>query len=518
MATVTTRRALLRSLASLGGAGALGATLGTPAIVHARQRRGGAASGTTDAQHAFASSFEDFAESRGPLRVRFDRPLPRGLAGTLYRNGPARMQRGATRYRHWFDGDGMINAFRLEGDSLVHRARMVRTGRYEAEEQAGRFMRGGFGTAFADALPVGRPDDLNVANISVLPLGGDLLALWEAGSAWRIDPSTLATRGRKVFSPDTDGLSFSAHPRVDPDGRVWNFGYLSGSGKLALYDIDRSGKLNRATLIDAPNAEMVHDFAITRRFLVFVLMPITWDRREQSRSRAFVQRLGWNGEGQVDVLLVDKSTLEVAHRFTLPPFFAFHFGNAWEDGDTVRVEVARAPAFDLLMRSIEAATLGEVQAAPFAPLALEAAAELRLDLRAKTARLEDLPVRGGDFPRFDARFTGLPTTRLLLAHRSDAMPAQAFGFNGFVSIDRRRGRLQQWDYGAHAIAEEHLFAPRPGAAEGVGWVLGTHYDWHTRRTGLAVFDAQRVEEGPIAQAALPYRLPLGLHGQFVAAG
>ncbi len=520
--TMASRRSALRSLS--GTAISTGLT-GISGWTGAAEARGRASPSAVDPIRAFASSFDDFVEARGPLRVRFDRPLPKGLSGTLYRNGPARMQRGVTRYQHWFDGDGMMQSFRFDADAVVHRGRMIRTRRYEVEEKAGRFLRGGFGTAFTDALPVASPDDMNVANIAVLPVADELLALWEAGSAWRIDPDTLATRGRRVFSPDTDGLSFSAHPRVDPDGRIWNFGYLGGSGKLALYDIDRHGRLNRATLIDAPNAEMVHDFAVTRRFLVFVLMPITWASISHNGERsqasgagpkgpgaAFMDRLGWNAAGQVDVLLIDKATLGVAHRFSLPPFFAFHLGNAWEDGETVRVEVVRAPAFDRLMQAIVGATTASPERVV---LDQEPVSELRLDLRRRSARIETLPLRGAEFPRFDARFTGLPTSRLVLASRTRTMPEAVFGFNAIVSVDRKRARLQQWDYGERVIAEEHVFVPRPGSAEGIGWVVGTSYDWRVQRSRLSVFDAAQVDAGPIAQAELPYRLPLGLHGQFV---
>ncbi len=508
------RRDALRGVAR-GAAALAGAAPAWPVreAVAATAGRAPTATGPRSAagpRDAFASSFTAPAESLGPTRVRFDRRLPAGLAGTLYRNGPARMQRGATRYRHWFDGDGMVHSFAIAGDTLVHRARMVHTDRYRAEAAAGRFLWDGFGTTIAGARAPGSPDTLNVGNISVLPLGDELLALWEAGSAWRIDPATLATRGRKVFSPETDGLSFSAHPRVDPDGRIWNFGYRSGSGKLAIYDLERNGRLNRAVVVDAPNAEMVHDFAITERHLVFVLMPIR--HAEGGARRAFVERLAWDAQGAVVVLLVEKATLAVSRRFELPAFFAFHFGNAWTEGDTVRVEAARSAPFAELMRAIGRATLGE----PPGPLAREHAADLVLDLRAGHGRIESLPVAGAEFPRYDARFTGRATTRLVMLARAESMPEDAFGFNAVLALDRRRQQVRRFDYGAHTIAEEHVLVPARGGAEGTGWIVGTAYDWRAGRTMLSVFDAAAPDAGPIARASLPYRLPLGLHGQFVA--
>ncbi len=462
---------------------------------------------------AFASSFDDVPETFGPTRVSFDRPLPKDLSGTLYRNGPARMHRGDTSYHHWFDGDGMVHAFTLQPGAVTHHAKMVRTDRLIAEEKAGRFLWGGFGTGFDHSLPVNQPDDINVANISVLPVGDEVLALWEAGSPWRVDATTLDTLGRKVFSPETDGLPFSAHPRIDPTGRIWNFGYLSGSGKLVLYDISASGKLNRTSIIDAPNADMVHDFAITDRYLVFVLQPLRYSSNT-AVNLSFSDRLEWDNNAPVHVLVVDKNTLQTSHRFELPAFFAFHMGNAWQDQSTIRIEVATAPSFAPLMQQIVQATSRQQ---PDTPPPQPKTAEIRLDLTHNRATLNPLPTSGIDFPRFDQRFTGLQTQHLFMMARSGNMPDSVFGFNSITAMDRQTDNEQVFDYGAQTIAEEHLFVAAPGNTPGKGWLIGTSYNWKKRRTALSVFNARHIGDGPIAIAELPYGLPLGLHGQFVAA-
>ncbi|MEM7376458.1 MAG: carotenoid oxygenase family protein [Pseudomonadota bacterium] len=468
---------------------------------------------TPTAERAFASSFENVPDRYGPTTVRFNVPLPDGLRGTVYRNGPARMQRGDTRYNHWFDGDGMVHAFAMDGTHLRHRARMVDTARSAAEAAADRFLWSGFGTGFEDGQSVNHPDDVNVANISVLPVDGEVLALWEAGSPYRLHAETLETLGRHVFSPETDGLPFSAHPRVDPTGRIWNFGYLAGSGKLALYDLDPDGALHRVTLIDAPNADMVHDFAVTEDHLVFVLQPLRFEQHGDQNT-PFLDKLHWDRSGAVHVMLVDKATLDVSHRFELPAFFAFHLGNAWRDGQTLSVEVATAPDFHPLMAEIEAATRGVRLPATTGQAQ---AAEIRLNLATGTATIDALPTSGIDFPRFDQRFTGQRTASLVMMSRTASLPRAAFGFNAVTVFDRQRGEEHMFDYGGNTLAEEHLFVPAPRGAEGEGWVIGTHYNWTTCRTGLSVFDAAHVEDGPIAEATLPYGLPMGLHGQYVAA-
>ena len=41
--------------------------------------------------------------------------LPEGLAGTLYRNGPAKNEVGGKPYAHLFDGDAMLSQFTFDG-------------------------------------------------------------------------------------------------------------------------------------------------------------------------------------------------------------------------------------------------------------------------------------------------------------------------------------------------------------------------------------------------------------------
>src|SRR5206468_5563584 len=78
--------------------------------------------------------------------------VPTDLDGTLYRVGPARHDVYGERYRHWFDGDGMVHALRLSGGGATYRNRYVATDKKREEDSAGRRLYGGFGTA-----PTGNP-------------------------------------------------------------------------------------------------------------------------------------------------------------------------------------------------------------------------------------------------------------------------------------------------------------------------------------------------------------------------
>ncbi len=465
------------------------------------------------ALNAWRDAFLAVQTDYAPVSVKFDHALPAGLRGTLYRNGPALMQRGDTRYRHWFDGDGMVHAFQLDGKSLTHQARSIRTTRFEAEQRANRYLWNGFGTSFADARPIGKPDDQNVANISLLATDQELLALWEGGAPYRIDPKTLQTRGRKVFSEDTDGMPFSAHPRVDRDGTIWSFGYMAGSGKLVLYKLERSGKLAEVKLIDAPNADMVHDFAITERYLVFVLMPLY--SKPRGGANSMLEGYRWDATQASVVLVIDKNTLTVRHRAEFPAMAQFHLGNAWEDGDSLRVQVMRIGNFKGLMDAM----YSSMQAEPMKPFSTldDGPVELVVDLNRGKVKVEPLAQGNYDFPSFDKRFIGQRTDHLIALRHSNSMPAGTFGVNTLVGINRQSQSLQSYDYGAKILADEHLFVPKPRGQAGVGWVIGTSYRWTDQRTLLSVFDAQEIVAGPISQAVLPRGLAPGLHGLFLPA-
>jgi len=80
----------------------------------------------------------------GPWRMEGDAPdlevegeVPRELAGTYYRNGPNPAFEPAGRY-HWFDGDGMIHAIRLEDGRARYRNRWVLSEGLKEERTAGQ--------------------------------------------------------------------------------------------------------------------------------------------------------------------------------------------------------------------------------------------------------------------------------------------------------------------------------------------------------------------------------------------
>ncbi|HYC02061.1 MAG TPA: carotenoid oxygenase family protein [Azospirillaceae bacterium] len=447
---------------------------------------------------------ERLETSRLPVEGR----LPPGLSGRLTRNGPARHEVGGVRYRHWFDGDGMLQQFRFADGTVSHRGRFVATEKHRAEVAAGRMLVPGFGTVLPGMGGVRGPDAMNVANISALEHGGRLLALWEGGSAHDVDPETLETRGPVVWSDQAAGLPFSAHPRVEPDGTLWNIGTAAYAGVLVIYRIGADGRLAELVPHRVPDLGMVHDFITTERHLVIPLPPLALDRDRARAGASFLDSHVWQPQRPTRLMLVAKDDLTRARFAELPAGWIFHYGNGWEDGDgVIRFDACwYGEPGDTLQGMSEVMRGGEPGGARSRP------AHIRLDSRSLRAE-----VRFGEgaveFPRIDPRKAARRNRHLWTLTRG----RDARDLNTVRRFDLESGAEEIFDYGPTVLAEEHLFVPRPGSdGEGQGWLLGTSLDWKEGVTRLAVFDALDLASGPLALARLPYALPLGLHGNFHA--
>ncbi len=452
------------------------------------------------------------SETLGPATVPLEGRLPSGFAGTLYRNGPAWTERGGFRYEHWFDGDGMVHGWRFNGDgTLSHHARMVATPKFTREQQAGRFLYPVAGTSIPDMQPIRNNDDANAANTSVTMIDGRLFALCEAGSAFELDPDDLTTLGAVTWRPDLAAIPFSAHPLVDRDGSSWNFGSISmmGGNGLVVWHIGRDGTLASADVLETPVPGYLHSFAMTDRHLVFALIPF----RYLEGKGAFFKRLRFRQDQPLRVAVVEKASPSKAQWFEADFAAIYHFGDASERDGRITVRAVQHLDLDEARSPMKAAMRGDGHGDAHGgkgPLR-----ELVLDLRGGRAHWEDTGVAGIEFPVFDGRTPSRDAARLYAPIHADGSTAPYFSRIG--AFDLARGRHQEHDYGRDVLVEEHLFVPRPGSTRpDDGWLVGTLLDAAKGRSGIAVLDARRVDAGPLAQAWLPYTVPLGFHGHFAA--
>ena len=440
---------------------------------------------------------------------------PAQLQGSLYRNGPGRHEIGDFRYQHWFDGDGLLQAWHLRGGAtpaIEHRARLIRTHKYLAEEAAGRALFPGFGTLPPDSRGTPSADSVNPANISVLHHHNKLFALWEAGSPYAMNADNLDTLGeaafRRVTSEETiSGVPFSAHPRVEPDGSLWNFGYVSAMHKLVLWHMNAAGGVKKTALIDCDPISMVHDCMVTERHLLLLVCPLHYERN--STADNFLDLHRWYPDRPTQVLVIDKNDFSRVQRLELPAQWIFHFSNAWEDRKgVIRFEAASSASPELLGSTFRNIMAGDIT--PAEPPQLNA---YRIDTRRGTAS-QDL-LRGGssEFPIVSQHTVGRRHQRVLLL--SDANSPH-MNLNQLSVLDPATGKEQSYRFPDHLMPEEHLFVGQPDRKGIEPWIMGTALNYEKQRTELHLYRTAALAQGPVASAYLDYALPLGLHGKFVA--
>ena len=122
-----------------------------------------------------------------------------------------------------------------------------------------------------------------IANTNIVWHGGKLLALEEAHAPFSLDPKSLMPVGPKDGGYETFGDKligpFTAHPKFDPEtGEMIFFGY-SATGRftkeISIQAVTEDGTVTRAEMLEGPFPSMIHDFAVTKNWIVVPVFPLT---------------------------------------------------------------------------------------------------------------------------------------------------------------------------------------------------------------------------------------------------
>jgi len=430
--------------------------------------------------------------------------IPAELDGMFVRNGPNPQFDPIGRY-HWFDGDGMLHGVRLRDGKASYRNRFIQTRGWKEEREAGKALYTGMlePPDLKKILTGGSPFK-NAANTALVYHAKKLLALWEGGNPHEIRVPDLATVGEETFGGKLRH-AFTAHPKVDPkSGEMFAFGYDVQKPYLRYSVFDAGGALVRTVPIDLPRPTMMHDFAVTEHHAVFFDLPAIFDVPAMLAGEPGIT---WQPEhgARIGVLPRAATSGESVRWFELPPFYVFHFLNAWEsaDGKTISVVGCRNERMPV--------SFGDDEVGPVQPRLHR----WTIDLAGGDVAEEQLDDRPCDFPRVaPARETrhGRYGYVASIGHEKGLDG----GFDAIAKYDLEAGTSELHTLDAGMQCGETVFAPNPdGTAEDDGWLLNLVVDKATRDTALWVLDAQDVTAEPLAKVKMPRRVPPGFHGSWM---
>jgi carotenoid cleavage dioxygenase len=432
--------------------------------------------------------------------------LPRELNGTLYRNGP-NPQFAPRGFHHWFAGDGMLHAFTIDNGKASYRNRFVRTPKFDLEREAGQAMFGAFGNPMtSDPSTFGK--DSGVANTNVVWHAGKLIALEEGHKPFEVDPVSLAPRGYQDFA--SQQLSrMTAHPKIDPEtGEMVCFAYGNDgplTAGMAYYVIDKHGRLTRFDRFQAPYAAMVHDFLVTRDFVLFPIMPLTASmERAMSGKPAFA----WEPDKGTHIgVLRRNAPIESLRWFKGDARYVFHPMNAWNEGNKIFADVMEYSVAPLFPNPDGSVTKDARRTASLK--------RWTFDLDANSDDFSSQPIDdlAGEFPRLDERYAGLNYRHGYYAAGGE--DNISVGFDTLAHLDHKTGARQIYQVSGGDAVSEPVFVPRSASAgEGDGWLLSVVWRQADKHSDLLVFDAPNLSGGPIATVQLTTRVPFGFHGNW----
>ena len=418
--------------------------------------------------------------------------IPAALNGRYMRIGPNPLDVDPASY-HWFVGDGMVHSLAIEnGRALGYRNRWIRS---NAVAQA-------LGTP---PTPGPRHGSFDTVNTNVVDVAGRSFALVEAGSFPVELSETLDAQSYNPFDGTLKG-SFTAHPHRDP---------LTGEQHAICYEatdpdtirhvvLDPQGKVVREQPIVVRHGPMIHDCAITARYVVILDLPVTFSMKTLIAGHPFPYR--WNSDHPARIGLMPRDGGEGDILWcAMEQAFAFHVANAHDlpDGrlaldlcayDTMFVGDRGGP--DARSRGLERWTVDPVT---------------------RTVAIRAIDPAPQEFPRIDERRFGQPYRYAYTM----ALPTEAedrfVGATALYRHDLEQGTRQVHGFGPGRHPGEFVFVPAGvDSAEGEGWLMGLVVDQKTETTDLVILDAMAFEDAPVASIHIPHRVPPGFHGNWFA--
>ncbi|MFM6592551.1 MAG: carotenoid oxygenase family protein [Dolichospermum sp.] len=426
--------------------------------------------------------------------------LPPELSGMFVRNGP-NPQRNPIGQYHWFDGDGMLHGVQFNDGKATYKNRYVRTKGWNIEHEAGKAI----WTGMLEPPQLDNPYGIskNTANTALVWHNKQLLALWEGGAPHHISIPDLETIGEYTYN-DQLVSAFTAHPKVDSvTGEMMFFGYGFRPPYLQYGIVSSQGELLSTVPIEIPMAVMMHDFAITENYTIFMDLPLTFSMERMQRGEPMLM-FEKHRPSRFGIIPRHGDNSNIRW-FECPSCYVFHTLNAYEVGDEVVLIACRMNSTNVLISNDTYSDT--LEGIPFLH-------RWRFNLSTGTVTEEQLDDVPGEFPRVNENLLGRKTQ---YGYLGKIVSGQNPLFDGVIKYDFENGTSQTHEFGKNRYGGEPVFVPSPNAtAEDQGWLVTFVYDENSQRSELLVINAEDMTSEPIARVIISQRVPYGFHGTWIS--
>lgn len=451
-------------------------------------------------------SFKNVHEYKNPIPLQSKYGLiPKTLSGTYYKCGPGVFTKFGTTVKHPFDGDGYVSAIRFLNGAVTYQARIVETEHFNKEYQSQKRMySGAFGTkpAFRSIK--------NPANTSIIEWGSSnnrkLIVFCESGIPYVLDPLTLETIG--PLPPFQEGLpvefgiswaddifrkskmigdAVSAHPKIIGDRLVfYTLTYHGTSTTITFYEMDDEFNVVDKMPFKTEGFLYLHDFLVTPTHYVFFHHPLRADM--SMITHGIVNCLSsTTHENLIKSVPRPINPAPNSHVMeTLSGFITHHAYLSWNPIDTSEIDIYSI----MYDQNLDFQNMASIQAGSL----------FHTHWKMKSSEIKQRQVfdKWMEFPSSYGKGNIIATMSkrgntnaqrcLVKAHMGDTHDEYEF-----------------WDAGPKSFISEPIY-------DNEGHILAVVYDSDSDTSTVAVFDSERVREGPVAEFWLPEPVPIGIHG------
>ena len=438
--------------------------------------------------------------------------IPESLRGTFFRIGPGRYEIGGHAFGHAFDGDGMLHSVTFTDHGVRYINRFVQTPKYMDETAAQKIVHRSLG----HNIPGGPHKNIgklpeNCANTNLIWHGGHLLALWEIGRPYEIDPSTLETIGEFNYDGRLNlNNAFSAHGKIDPrTGNYYNFGLglgIQGIG-IHLYRIDPRGCLDRKGFIPIGGFHFCHDFALTEHYAIFFISPVSPSSHVKPilGLQTFMDCLKFESDKATQIFVISLDTFEVVKKFETEGFISVHFANCWEEKHELVINMTRFTDWERIHQTLS----NPVKGMGLSENDKSGLWQYRLNLSNRKIHYAQLPGHDNiEFMQWDFRRTGVQTN-ITYANAAINHP-NSFTLNAIQRQNLSTGQYLLHDFGVGSMVSEAVFVPREKTASEVdGYLITAVYRADSHHTDIVILHAETLDE--LAVIPLHNHIPVGFH-------
>jgi carotenoid cleavage dioxygenase-like enzyme len=457
------------------------------------------------------SPFRRSPENLAGVPAKIEGKIPDWLRGEVVRTCPAIFEESDWRARHWFDGLGMIYAFRIGDLGVDFRSRLLDS-ETARDARRGEANLGSFGTPTVRPLlrrilePIPRISDNT--NVNIVRLGQELVAMTEGDRQNVIDDETLAALRPVVYSKDTLSRTImSAHPQFDFErGKVLNVATGFGvGGVISLYEhAPTSRRRDVVGSWQTKRVPYVHTFGLTPRHAILVAHPFDVSPVKMLwSSKGYIDHFEWHPEEGTRLALIDRSNGEVREHVA-EAFFFFHTVNAFERGEEIVLDVLAYPNVDIMASMRTDRMVAEL------PELRPTLTRIVMRRGVERATVEKLSGVGFEFPSTNYKLVGGRPYRFAYG-ASDGHQGGAYT-SAIVKVDTGTGSALSFSDGTFIFGEP-LFVSRPGGDEDDGVLLTVGSSQDSEVSMLAIIDARSM--ALLASAKVQSSIPLGFHGSFL---